>query len=259
MADGEPVVPNQAAATRDRMEIDDEPEEKRSLFGRPAGPRVFHLEVRYLAVVTGVLLGLYCGRHLVSSHATAPVASTAPPLLPRALAHVKEVRAWTHVKEVGPDAAQPPEAQPPPDARPPAKGAEPVKESWPEVRARILKAQIKMEADAKKTKAMPIYAGPRVLGYLYVGPGHVVKDLKGSLQVPLALRCAAACALRVYACTLHAYCMYAIHTLQPGNVTERECATHCTANPKCKGFAWCAQAEALPKPKPLFLSAEPWP
>ena len=107
-------------------------------------------------------------------------------------------------------------------------------------------AEAGLEISLKKTKAMPRYAGPRVLGYLYVGPGHVVKDLKGSLQVPLALRCAAACALRVYACTLHACCMYAIHTLQPGNVTERECATHCTANPKCKGFAWCAQAEALP-------------
>ena len=163
------------------MEIDDSHEETRSLFGRPAGPRVFHLEVRYLAMVTGVLLGLFCGRHLVSSHANARVASAAPPLLPRV---------WTRVKEVGTDAAQPPEAQPPPEAqlppeaRPPPEGAEPVKESWEEVRARILKAQIQMEADAKKTKAMPRYAGPRVLGYLYVGPGHVVKDLKGSQQVP---------------------------------------------------------------------------
>ena len=163
------------------MEIEDSHEETRSLFGRPAGPRVFHLEVRYLAMVTGVLLGLFCGRHLVSSHATARVASAAPPLLPRV---------WTHMKEVGSDAAQPPEAQPPPEAqlppeaRPPPEGAEPVKESWEEVRSRILKAQIQMEADAKKTKAMPRYAGPRVLKYLYVGPGHVVKDLKGSQQVP---------------------------------------------------------------------------
>ena len=124
------------------MEIDDPDEETRSLFGRPAGPRIFHLEVRYLAMVTGVLLGLYCGRHLVSSHATARSASAAPPLLPRA---------WTHVNEVGPDAARPTEARPP-EARPPPKGAEPVKESWEEVRTRILNAQIQMEADAKKTK-----------------------------------------------------------------------------------------------------------
>jgi len=200
----ERVVVAVGVARPNRMEIDDDShEETRSLFGRPAGPRVFHLEVRYLAMVTGVLLGLFCGRHLVSSHATARVASAAPPLLPRV---------WTHVKEVGSDAAQPPEAQPPPEAqlppeaRPPPEGAEPVKESWEEVRSRILKAQIQMEADAKKTKAMPRYAGPRVLKYLYVGPGHVVKDLKGSQQ--------------------------------PGNVTERECSTYCTANPKCKGFAW---------------------
>jgi len=187
------------------MELDDSHDETRSLFGRPAGPRVLHLEVRYLAMVTGVLLGLYCGRHLVSSHATARVASAAPPLLPRT---------WTHVKVVGSDAAQPPEAQPLHEARPPPEAAEPVKESWAEARTRILKAQIQMEADAKKTKAMPRYAGPRVLGYLYVGPGHVVKDLKGSQQVPRALRCAAACActcmhVHVAACMLHARYIYA--------------------------------------------------
>lgn len=179
------------------MEIDEPDEETRSLFGRPAGPRIFHLEARYLAMVTGVLLGLYCGRHLVSSHATARSASTAPPRLPRA---------WTHVNEVGPDAAQPTQAQPLPEAQPPPKGAEPVKESWAEVRTRILKAQIQMEANAKKTKKMPRYAGPRVLGYLYVGPGHVVNEMKGAPQ--------------------------------PGNVTERECSQYCTANPQCKGFAW---------------------
>ena len=61
------------------------------------------------------------------------------------------------------------------------------------------------------------------------------------------------------ACTLHACYMHVIYMLQPGNVTERECSTYCTANPKCKGFAWCALAEALPKPKPPFLSAEPRP
>ena len=162
------------------MEIDDPDEETRSLFGRPAGPRIFHLEVRYLAMVTGVLLGLYCGRHLVSSHATARSASAAPPLLPLA---------WTHVNEVGPDAARPTEARPP-EARPPPKGAQPVKESWEEVRTRILNAQIQMEADAKKTKKMPRYAGPRVLGYLYVGPGHVVNEMRGAPQVRCgAMRC----------------------------------------------------------------------
>ena len=170
------------------MEIDDPDEETRSLFGRPAGPRIFHLEVRYLAMVTGVLLGLYCGRHLVSSHATARSASAAPPLLPRA---------WTHVNEVGPDAARPPEARPPP------KGAEPVKESWEEVRTRILNAQIQMEADAKKTKKMPRYAGPRVLGYLYVGPGHVVNEMRGAPQVR-SMRCCMYVGAYEGACALHA-------------------------------------------------------
>ena len=179
------------------MEIDDPDEETRSLFDRPAGPRIFHLEVRYLAMVTGVLLGLYCGRHLVSSHATARSASAAPPLLPRA-----------HVNEVGPDAARPPEARPPP------KGAEPVKESWEEVRTRILNAQIQMEADAKKTKKMPRYAGPRVLGYLYVGPGHVVNEMKGAPQVSgrcdavlhargCIRRCMCAACMLYATCTLH--------------------------------------------------------
>jgi len=181
------------------MEIDDPDEETRSLFGRPAGPRIFHLEVRYLAMVTGVLLGLYCGRHLVSSHATARSASAAPPLLPRA-----------HVNEVGPDAARPTESRPP-EARPPPKGAEPVKESWEEVRTRILNAQIQMEADAKKTKKMPRYAGPRVLGYLYVGPGHVVNEMRGAPQV--RWRCDAVLHVRgcirrcmCAACTLYATC-----------------------------------------------------
>ena len=175
------------------MEIDDPDEETRSLFGRPAGPRIFHLEVRYLAMVTGVLLGLYCGRHLVSSHATARSASAAPPLLPRA-----------HVNEVGPDAARPTEARPP-EARPPPKGAEPVKESWEEVRTRILNAQIQMEADAKKTKKMPRYAGPRVLGYLYVGPGHVVNEMRGAPQVRSgAMRCCMYVGAYEGACALHA-------------------------------------------------------
>ena len=185
------------------MEIDDPDEETRSLFGRPAGPRIFHLEVRYLAMVTGVLLGLYCGRHLVSSHATARSASAAPPLFPRA---------WTHVNEVGPDAARPTEARPP-EARPPPKGAEPVKESWEEVRTRILNAQIQMEADAKKTKKMPRYAGPRVLGYLYVGPGHVVNEMRGAPQV--RWRCDALLHVRgcIRRCIFAACMLYATCTL----------------------------------------------
>jgi len=168
------------------MNIDDSREETRSLIGRPsAGPRVLHLEARYLAMVTGVLLGLYCGRHLVSGQA-------APPLItPR------------DATEVWPDAAQPPEARPPPEVRPLPKDAEP---TWPEVRARIIEAQVQMEANGKNAKALPRYAGPRIPGYLYVGPGHVLRDLSNAKQ--------------------------------PGNVTEVQCSTYCTANPACKGFAW---------------------
>ena len=39
-------------------------------------------------------------------------------------------------------------------------------------------------------------------------------------------------------------------TMQPGNVTEVQCSTYCTANPACKGFAWCAEPEPEPAAEP---------
>ena len=99
------------------------------------------------------------------------------------------------------------------EARPPPKGAKPVKESWEEVRTRILNAQIQMEADAKKTKKMPRYAGPRVLGYLYVGPGHVVNEMRGAPQV--RWRCDALLHVRgcIRRCIFAACMLYATCTL----------------------------------------------
>ena len=219
-------------------------EETRSLIGRPSatvGSRVIHLEVRYFAIVTGALLGLYCGRHLVSIHSP-------PPLMPRDAMQPLDTRPEAaQLTDARPDAMQPldarPEATQPRDARSPPKDTEP---SWPEVRARIIQAQVQMESTARLTKALPRYAGPRVPGYLYVGPGHVLHDLSHAKQVPPAIACSH-CLQPLPPAIASSHCLLSRDASphpapQPGNVTEVQCSKYCNANPACKGFAWCVRA-----------------
>ena len=73
-----------------------------------------------------------------------------------------------------------------PQEEPPAPTKKPAVERrpravvrWPEVRERVFARQVQIEQDGKKSKKILHYAGPRVSGYLYVGPGHVRRLLTG--------------------------------------------------------------------------------
>ena len=168
-------------------------EEYQSLIGRRAqsASRILLVEARYVAIVTGVLLGLYSGQHLVSGRAAHVTIAAAPP------------------QEEPPERT--PQEEPPAPTKKPAVERRPrAVVRWPEVRERVFARQVQIEQDGKKSKKILHYAGPRVSGYLYVGPGHVRRDLRGAKQ--------------------------------PGNVTEAQCSRVCSDNPACKGFAWCARA-----------------
>ena len=170
-------------------------EEYQSLIGRRAqsASRILLVEARYVAIVTGVLLGLYSGQHLVSGRAAHVTIAAAPP------------------QEEPPERT--PQEEPPAPTKKPAVERRPrAVVRWPEVRERVFARQVQIEQDGKKSKKILHYAGPRVSGYLYVGPGHVRRDLRGAKQ--------------------------------PGNVTEAQCSRVCSDNPACKGFAWCARARA---------------
>ena len=178
-------------------------EEYQSLIGRRAqsASRILLVEARYVAIVTGVLLGLYSGQHLVSGRAAHVTIAAAPPQ-----AEPPERTPQAEPSERTTPPTKPPELtkKPPGERRPRAVVR------WPEVRERVFARQVQIEQDGKKSKKILHYAGPRVSGYLYVGPGHVRRDLRGAKQ--------------------------------PGNVTEAQCSRVCSDNPACKGFAWCARA-----------------
>jgi len=172
--------------------------------GAPKPSGSLFVEGRYLAFVTGLLIGLYCGRHLIVARAQAQAEALPAELPPSPL-------------------ASPPPPPPPPEPAPAAAAQAPRgaggaagewlygarwPTDWELTRQRILEAQNWMEKN-KKRKPLQ-YKGATSPPYLYVGTGHVVGDLRGAPQ--------------------------------PSNVSEVQCGHACEAHPKCQGFAWFKKA-----------------
>ena len=129
-------------------------EEYQSLIGRRAqsASRILLVEARYVAIVTGVLLGLYSGQHLVSGRAAHVTIAAAPPQ-----AEPPERTPQAEPPERTPQ-AEPSERTTPP-TKPPELTKKPAVERrpravvrWPEVRERVFARQVQIEQDGKKSK-----------------------------------------------------------------------------------------------------------
>ena len=131
--------------------------------------RSLFVEGRYLAFVTSVLMGLYCGRHLILARAQA------------------QAEAQPSDPPPSPFASPPPPPEPAVAVQ--SRGADPAGEwqwgarwptDWERTRQQILTGQNWMEKN-KKRKPL-LYRGATNPPYLYVGTGHVVGELKGAPQ-----------------------------------------------------------------------------